>query len=145
VTKQIVLGNRGPVFRNGTFDMTDTFNGQASPLVPPIHVREGQLVRLSIVNPAGSHASHPIHIHGHVFSVLAKNGRPLSGSPVHLDAILVAPGETWDVAFRADNPGVWMLHCHILMHAAGGMSMTVNYDGISTPFTMGTRSGNVPE
>jgi len=89
--------------------------------------------------------SHPIHIHGHVFSVLAKNGQRLSGSPVHLDAILVGPHETWDVAFKADNPGIWMLHCHVLIHAAGGMSMTINYEGISSPFTMGTRSGNVPE
>ena len=41
--------------------------------------------------------------------------------------------------------GIWMLHCHVLIHAVGGMSMTINYEGISTPFAMGTRSGNVPE
>jgi FtsP/CotA-like multicopper oxidase with cupredoxin domain len=145
VTQQILLGNKGPVFRNSAFDMTDTLNGKASPLVPPIQVREGQRVRLRIVNPEASGASHPIHIHGHVFSVLTKNGRTLTGSPIHLDAILVGPRETWEVAFMADNPGIWMLHCHILMHAAGGMSMTINYDGISTPFAMGARSGNVPE
>jgi FtsP/CotA-like multicopper oxidase with cupredoxin domain len=144
VTERIVIGQGGPVFRDGRFDAIDTLNGKASPLVPPIRVREGQLVRLQIVNP-GDTTSHPIHIHGHVFSVLAKNGQPLSGSPVHVDAILVGPHETWDVAFKADNPGIWMLHCHILMHAMAGMSMTINYEGISTPFTMGTRSGNVPE
>jgi len=59
--------------------------------------------------------------------------------------VLVGPGETWDVAFKADNPGIWMLHCHVLGHAVAGMSMTINYQGISTPFTMGVRSGNVPE
>ena len=142
VTSQIVLGG-GPTFRNGTLDFADTFNGHASPSIQPIHVRLGDMVRLRIVNH--TQGSHPIHIHGHIFSVLAKNGRPISGSPVHLDAILVGPGETWDVGFLADNPGIWMLHCHILIHAAGGMSMTINYDGITTPFTMGTRSGNIPE
>ena len=142
VTRQIVLGG-GPMFRNGSFDIANTFNGEASPFIQPIHVRSGDVVHLHIVNK--SKESHPIHVHGHIFSVLAKNGLPLSGSPVHLDAILVGPGEAWDVGFVADNPGIWMLHCHVLFHAAGGMSMTINYDGISTPYTMGSRSGNVPE
>jgi FtsP/CotA-like multicopper oxidase with cupredoxin domain len=142
VISQIAL-NGGPMFRNGTLDFADTFNGHASPFITPIHVRLGDMVRLHIVNH--TQGSHPIHIHGHIFSVLAKNGQPISGSPVHLDAILVGPGETWDVGFLADNPGIWMLHCHILIHAAGGMSMTINYDGIATPFTMGRRSGNIPE
>jgi FtsP/CotA-like multicopper oxidase with cupredoxin domain len=143
VTRQIVLGG-GLAFRNGNVSFTDSFSGMTSPNIPPIRVREGQLVRLRIVNP-GDHSAHPIHIHGHVFTVLAKNGHPLTGSPVHTDTVLVGPHETWDVAFKADNPGIWMLHCHILEHAASGMSMTINYDGIYTPYTMGTRSGNIPE
>ena len=144
VNQQIVIAG-SPMFRNGSFELALLFNGHASPYVPPIHVHEGQLVHLHIVSATTSDTWHPIHIHGHIFSVLAKNGVRLSGSPVHLDTILVGPRETWDLAFRADNPGVWMLHCHVLIHAAEGMSMTVNYDGISTPFTMGRRSGNVPE
>jgi FtsP/CotA-like multicopper oxidase with cupredoxin domain len=142
VTREIVLGG-GLEFRNGSLDFADTVGGMVSPDVPPIHVREGQLVRLHIVNK--SQKFHPIHVHGHVFSILAKNGHGLTGSPVHVDAVLVGPHETWDVAFKADNPGIWMLHCHVLGHAAAGMSMTINYAGVSTPFTMGTRSGNVPE
>ncbi|GAC1656819.1 MAG: hypothetical protein NVS9B1_13060 [Candidatus Dormibacteraceae bacterium] len=142
VTQRIALAG-GMTFRNGSLAPSDTFNGLASPMVPAIHVREGQLVHLKLVNTSAK--SHPIHIHGHVFSVLARNGHPLTGSPVHLDAILVGPGETWDVAFRADNPGIWMLHCHVLAHAAAGMSMSINYEGISTPFTMGSASGNIPE
>lgn len=143
VTRDIVLGN-GFGFRNGTPDFTDTFGGMTSPSIPPVVVREGQLVHLHIVNP-NDHGQHPIHIHGHVFTILAKNGHALTGSPVHTDTVLVGPHETWDVAFKADNPGVWMLHCHILMHAAAGMSMTINYEGIYSPFTMGTGSGNIPE
>lgn len=142
-TQQVVIGG-GPGFRNGGIDFVDQFNGKASPYVPAIVVREGDLVHLHIVNPS-SDASHPIHIHGHVFSILAKNGHRLTGSPVHVDAVLLGPHETWDVAFKADNPGIWMLHCHVLAHAASGMSMTINYVGVSTPFTMGTQSGNQPE
>jgi FtsP/CotA-like multicopper oxidase with cupredoxin domain len=142
VVQQIVLRG-GPGFRDGNLNFMDTFNGLASPNIPPIRVREGDLVRIRIVNPSRSY--HPIHIHGHVFTVLARNGKPLTGSPVHLDTLLVPPGETWDVGFVADNPGIWMLHCHILNHGASGMSMTINYEGISSPFTMGVRSGNVPE
>lgn len=143
VDQRIDLTGGGPAFRNGSFGFADTINHKASPYVAPVRVHSGDLVRLHVVNH--SQQSHPIHIHGHVFTVLAKNGQPLSGSPVHLDAILVGPGESWDVAFRADNPGIWMLHCHVLNHAAGGMSVTVNYDGYSTPFTMGSQSGNEPE
>jgi FtsP/CotA-like multicopper oxidase with cupredoxin domain len=69
----------------------------------------------------------------------------MQGSPLHLDTVLVGPHQTWDVAFAADNPGIWMFHCHVLLHAAYGMSLTVNYAGVSTPYEMGSRSGNVPE
>jgi len=143
VTRDLELAG-APAFYNGTYDFSDTFSGYTSPNVPPITVREGQLVRLRIHNTTAD-KYHPIHIHGHVFTVLAKNGHPLTGSPVHVDAILAAPHETWDVAFKADNPGIWMLHCHVLGHAYAGMSMTINYEGISTPYTMGTDSGNVAE
>lgn len=132
-----------PIFRNGTFDFSDTFDGKASPFVPPVTVHEGDLVKLRLVNR--SQKFHPIHIHGHVFTVLSRNGVPLSGSPIHQDAVLLPAGETWEVAFKADNPGIWMLHCHVLGHAWAGMVMTVNYDGYTTPFRMGTSSGNEPE
>ena len=141
-TDPVVLGE-GPGFHDGHIQLVHTINGQASPYIPPITAREGEVVRLHIVNETGEY--HPMHLHGHVFSVLAKNGRPIQGSPVHLDTILVGPYESWDVAFRADNPGIWMFHCHVLLHASFGMSMTVNYVGVATPYEMGSRSGNIPE
>ena len=52
------------------------------------------------------------------FELVSRDGEPLSGSPVRLDTMLVGPGETWDAAFTADDPGVWMIHCHVLVHAA---------------------------
>jgi FtsP/CotA-like multicopper oxidase with cupredoxin domain len=71
-----------------------------------------------MVNDTAFH--HPMHLHGHVFRVLARNGR---ASP-HLewqDTVLVAPRETVDIAFVADNPGDWMFHCHVLEHQQAGM------------------------
>jgi FtsP/CotA-like multicopper oxidase with cupredoxin domain len=130
-------------FRDGRPELIHTLNGEASPDVPPIVVHTGQLVRLRLVNDTGEW--HAMHLHGHTLSVLAVDGRPAQGSPVHVDTALVGPHQTWDVAFVADNPGLWMLHCHVLLHAAFGMSMMIDYAGISTPFTMGGPAGNVPE
>ncbi|MEO8610116.1 MAG: multicopper oxidase family protein [Chloroflexota bacterium] len=141
-TQDLILGNH-PGFHDGKFGLSHTINGKEFPVVPMIMVEPGQAVKLHIVNQSDEY--HPMHLHGHYFTVLAKNGIPLSGSPVHLDTILLAPGETWDIAFLADNPGLWMLHCHILIHAVTGMDMMLVYPNISTPYTVGTKSGNIPE
>ena len=63
---------------------------------------------------------HPIHLHGHSFRVLSRDGAPT----VHRewqDTVLMAPRERVEIAFVADNPGDWMFHCHILEHQAAGM------------------------
>ena len=86
-----------------------------------------------------------MHLHGHSFAVLERNGRPLTGSPVTLDTLLVEPRETYDIAFYADNPGLWMFHCHNLVHANWGMDMMVVYPHIATPYTIGPQSGNFPD
>lgn len=67
---------------------------------------------------------HPIHVHGHSFRILSRNGRPL---PRHdlADTTLLAPRETAEIAFVADNPGDWMFHCHVLEHQATGMMATL--------------------
>ncbi len=142
LTAPVVLGE-GPGFHDGAVQLVHTINGAASPAVPPLVVRQGQLVRLHFVNDTGEF--HPMHLHGHVMTVLAVDGRAPTGGPLHLDTVLLAPHATADVAFPADNPGLWMLHCHVLLHAQMGMSMTIDYAGITTPFTMGARSGNTPE
>ncbi|MBS4045100.1 MAG: multicopper oxidase family protein [Alphaproteobacteria bacterium] len=63
---------------------------------------------------------HPVHLHGHVFRVLTQPGRPWR------DTVLLQPGEKAQLALVADNPGHWMLHCHILEHQAAGMMATVS-------------------
>ncbi len=47
--------------------------------------------------------------------------------------------------FRADNPGLWMYHCHNLDHAAAGMDLMLAYEGVTTPFVIGGTAANRPE
>ncbi|MFC5652516.1 multicopper oxidase domain-containing protein [Paenibacillus solisilvae] len=70
---------------------------------------------------------------------------PTSGSPWWSDTLYVGPGERYEAAFLADNPGIWMDHCHNLDHAKVGMSMHLAYEGVTTPFVLGTESHNHPE
>ena len=67
---------------------------------------------------------HPIHLHGHSFRVLSRNGRPTRHKEWE-DTVLMAPNERADIAFVADNPGDWMIHCHILEHQQSGMMGTI--------------------
>jgi FtsP/CotA-like multicopper oxidase with cupredoxin domain len=113
------------------------------PNTPAQMVREGDLVKTTFVNR--SFMDHPMHLHGHHVLVLSRNGERVSGSPWWSDTLNVAPGESYEVAFRADNPGIWMDHCHNLDHAAEGMTMHLGYEGVTTPFEAGSETGNRPE
>ena len=55
------------------------------------------------------------------------------------------PGETFEVALKADNPGIWMDHCHNLFHAGAGMVMHLMYENVQTPFVAGLATRNNPE
>ena len=131
------------VIAPATGAMAYTINGATHPDVPTILVAPGQLIRIVIVND--DETVHPIHLHGHTFTVVAQDGVPPAGSPLHLDTLQVPPGHSAVIAFRADNPGLWMLHCHNLAHAAAGLDMMVDYVGVTSPFRMGGTIGNDPE
>jgi FtsP/CotA-like multicopper oxidase with cupredoxin domain len=77
---------------------------------------------LELVNDTQWH--HPIHLHGHVFRVLSRDGKPTRHRE-WLDTVLLGPRSRAEVAFVADNPGSWMLHCHVLEHQASGMMAVV--------------------
>jgi len=129
-------------FYNGHFTMRFLMGGQTYPNIPALKVNLGDRVKIHIVNNGA--IPHAMHLHGHVLTVLAHNGLALTGSPVQLDDLTVLGGESYDVAFIADNPGLWMLHCHFLVHDAQGMDMMVVYPNIFTPYTVGSSSGNNP-
>ena len=77
---------------------------------------------LELVNDTAWH--HPIHLHGHVFRVLSRNGTP-NAREEWGDTVLLDPKTRAEIAFVADNPGNWMLHCHVLEHLATGMMAVV--------------------
>ncbi|NGQ96891.1 multicopper oxidase family protein [Brevibacillus sp. SYP-B805] len=118
-------------------------NGEVFPDTPTLMVEKGDIVKTTFVNR--SWADHPLHLHGHHLHVLRKNGKPISGSPLVLDTLLIDPGEMYEVAFAANNPGLWMDHCHNLEHASLGMTMHLAYRNVTTPFVLGGKSGNHPE
>jgi FtsP/CotA-like multicopper oxidase with cupredoxin domain len=63
---------------------------------------------------------HPMHLHGHAFRVLSRNGVAEPYRPWQ-DTVLIPPQERAEIAFVADNPGDWMFHCHVLEHQVAGM------------------------
>jgi FtsP/CotA-like multicopper oxidase with cupredoxin domain len=122
--------------------MKYTINGETMEETAPLVVKKGDRVKVTLENKGEQ--DHPMHLHGHFFHVLSKNGNPLSGSPVIKDTLNVQPGESYEVAFEADNPGDWMFHCHELHHAAGGMAQVVKYQGYDS-FQPDPDAGNIPE
>jgi FtsP/CotA-like multicopper oxidase with cupredoxin domain len=130
-------------FLGGVPTFAQTVNGEVHPHVPPIVVREGELLRLTVVNRGSD--THPMHPHGHRVLVESRDGVPVTGSPVWLDTFDVRPGEVWVVLLRADNPGIWMAHCHNLEHATQGMVVHLVYEGVTTPYSLGGAADNRPE
>lgn len=121
-------------FANGAFNyVSSSINGRLYPAVPMLTVTEGDRVKVRISNR--SIIDHPMHLHGHRVRVLSRNGGPVTGSTWWTDTLNVAPGEVFEVAFTADNPGIWMDHCHNFKHGAEGMVMHLGYTGISTPYS----------
>ena len=130
-------------FRDGRFGRHWSLNGRVHPDSPVLVVREGDLVKITMTSDTS--ALHPMHLHGHHMLVLSRNGVPVTGSPWWVDSLDVREGERYELAFRADNPGLWMLHCHNLPHAAEGMTMHLVYEGVTTPFEVGGAAENRPE
>lgn len=91
---------------------------------PQVRVKPGQRVSLKFVNETPM--SHPMHLHGHSFQVVAINDRAFSGAL--RDTVLVPGRTSVTVEFDANNPGLWFVHCHVLWHLEAGMAALVQYD-----------------
>jgi FtsP/CotA-like multicopper oxidase with cupredoxin domain len=85
---------------------------------PMLTLKRGRSYVLALNNETMWH--HPMHLHGHAFRVIGRNGAPTRHREWQ-DTVLMAPREKVDIAFVADNPGDWMFHCHILEHQESGM------------------------
>ena len=93
------------------------FNGLAEMTEDPLFTADrGETVRLKLVNDTAW--PHAMHLHGHHFRTVGSDG---SLGPLR-DTLLTDRGETVEVAFVADNPGDWMLHCHMPEHSISGMT-----------------------
>ena len=134
---------RRPGFLDGRPGYWWTINGGMWPDVPMFMVRKGDVVKFRIENHSGE--AHPMHLHGHHALVTARNGKPVKGGPLWVDTIEVAADQTIDLVFRADNPGVWMDHCHELPHATEGLVAHLMYEGYTTPYKVGGKTANQPE
>jgi len=118
--------------------MTDfnifTFNSRPFPGTDPLVVRTGDRVRIRFANVAQE--SHPIHLHGHSFEVVATDGGDIPSTAQWPETtVLVAPGQTRDIEFVA-NAGDWALHCHRRHHPMNAMghdipnTLGVNQEGL---------------
>ena len=89
---------------------------------PLLTLARGRSYVIELVNGTSWH--HPIHLHGHVFQIVSRNG---SANPrvEWGDTVLLDPDSRAEIALVADNPGDWMLHCHVLEHQASGMMAVV--------------------
>ena len=89
---------------------------------PIFTLARGRSCVIAMANDTAWH--HPMHLHGHAFRVLSRNGQPTRFREWQ-DTVLLAPRERVEIAFVADNPGDWMFHCHILEHQAAGMMSVI--------------------
>lgn len=112
------MANYRWMINNLAFDVENPGSENAQVLVKP-----GQRIALKFVNDTPM--THPMHLHGHSFQVIDINGQPLSGAV--RDTILVPGPSSVTVAFDANNPGLWYVHCHVLWHLAAGMATLVQY------------------
>lgn len=134
---RIPLGAKTPI----PFEMLDfnlfTFNGVLYPKIESLVAQLGDRVRIRLANVMMS--SHPIHLHGHEFVVTRKGGKRLPPSVQYSEVtVTVAPGETRDIEFIADNPGDWAFHCHKPHH-------TMNQMRHDLPNLTGINTGNLEE
>lgn len=83
-------------------------------------VRQGERIRVTLIN--ATDMWHPMHLHGHTFAMTG-----LDASGARKDTAIVLPHRKLVIDFRADNPGLWMLHCHNQYHSESGMMTILGY------------------
>lgn len=128
----VLANNTTPNTVNMEFNWV-VLNGKAGPAPTPLIVRLGDRVRIRFVNLGMDH--HPMHIHGHTFQVTGTEGGRIQESAWWPgNTVLVGAAQARDVEFVANNPGDWMLHCHLPHHMMNQMSSQ----------SMGTATTNGP-
>ncbi|MCB2051887.1 MAG: multicopper oxidase family protein, partial [Novosphingobium sp.] len=97
------------------------FNGVANLAEAPLfRTKRGETIVMEVINQTVW--EHAMHVHGHHFRILDRSGSDMDEGHVWRDTFMIGPEQTTRIAFVADNPGKWLLHCHMLEHAAAGMN-----------------------
>ena len=99
-----------------------TLNGKTFTEADLVNVRKGERVQFVFTNETMMH--HPMHLHGHFFRVLTSAGNL---SPLK-HTVDVPPMTSRTIEFAADEPGDWLMHCHVLYHAEVGMGRIIHYE-----------------
>ena len=111
-------------------------NGKCYPATEKIGIREGEFIRVRLIN--GGFMSHHMHLHGHQFWQVAEDGNPLP-RPLRLNTIALLPGKSADIVILGDNPGFWTFHDHDVRHVMnngiypGGMLTVLAYEDMIDP------------
>lgn len=101
-----------------------TMNGRAGPATTPLIVKQGERVRIRLVNLGMDH--HPIHLHGHQFYITGtEGGRIPEPAWYPTNTVLVGVAQAKDIEFEATYPGDWMFHCHLPHHMMNHMASMV--------------------
>ena len=109
------------VLSGGMMNYNWTINGRPYPDNQPLTITAGQRATLTFNNM--SMMWHPIHLHGHTFQMI----RPDGSLGARKDTAIVLPMRQARAVLVADNPGIWMLHCHNAYHQEAGMMTSLNY------------------
>jgi len=124
-----MTGGMGDMMNSDPGPAYDTFtvNGKAFPATEPLKVKQGERVRLRLIN-ASNMQTFRIRLAGHRLQVTHTDGNPLV-APVTVDVVPIAPAERYDVVFTADQPGKWPLYALDAAHREGGLKALVVYAG----------------
>lgn len=102
-----------------------TINGRSGPFIPPLVVKHGERVRIRILNFSPMQ-HHPIHLHGHTFWITGHEGaRSPKSAWIPRNTELVGVAQAAELEFIANNPGDWMMHCHMVHHMMNHMTRQV--------------------
>ena len=113
-----------------------TINSKAFPGTAPLVAKLGDRVKIRLVNLSATD-HHPIHLHGHQFSISETDGGPIPESAQQVETTVLVPvGSARAFEFVADVPGDWALHCHMTHH-------TMNQMGHDIPNMVGVQPGNL--
>ncbi len=111
-----LLNGRDLALEHGQFWAFNGITGMAKE--PLLRAARGETWAIRMVNRTAF--AHVMHLHGHHMREIARSDGPPDGEAWR-DSVLMQPDSEVTLAFVADNPGKWMLHCHMLEHQAAGM------------------------